>query len=210
MLLIAKKKYEELMSELACRKNNEHIGSGLGGNPSQYLTMLALTPNFSSVNSENIFSIIDETISINIEKIASATRKSIRESLDSLLTQKVLDKYADPDLVRFISGENIQEALLLLPQKCFGKDQSDLLVAAKLASRMKELVELEMKENSTVPINSLSPELQKVYSDLRQLEAWQILSACRIFLGLETIVKFNLDEIFDEMFVKINRATPGD
>lgn len=204
MLKRAKQRYEELMLELACRKGNEHVGSGLGGNPAQYLTMLALTPNFSSVNSEGIFSVHDDSIDINVERIHLASRKEIRLSLDKVLTSDIIDKYAAPELVDFLSGSGPvpkDENLFASPK------QKDLIKVARLASRMKELVELELKENSDVTsISNLSPELQQVYTDLKQSEKWLILFGCRHFLGLETIVKYNLDEIFSEMFMQINSA----
>lgn len=206
MLANAMQRYESLMLELACRKNNEYVGSGLGGNPAQYLTMLALTPHFSNTNSEELFTINNDLVEINVEKIQSVSKKNIRLALDKTLTPEIINKYADPELIEFLSGNGPapkDESLF------YNSKQKDLITAAKLASRMKELVIAELKVSGEIPeLSSLSTELQSTLNELKSLDKWLILFGCRTFIGIETIVKYNLDEIsgFAEMFNKINLA----
>lgn len=206
MLDKAKQRYEELMLELATRRNNEHIGSGLGGNPAQYLTMLSLTPNFSANKSEELFSVHDNSIEINVEKIQFVSRKEIRYALDKALTSDIINKYAAPELISFF--ESFNEPMPSDAERLATSDKQRLLIkGSKLAIRMKELSESELKESGEIPsVSQLSTEFQQVYNDLKSLDNWIILIAVRRFVGIETMVKYNLDEIFFDMFNKINSA----
>jgi hypothetical protein len=209
MLANAKQRYESLMIELAARKNNEHIGSGRGGNPAQYLTMVALTPNFVNTNGEELFVVNNDSIEINVEQMFSASKKSMRLALDKALTPDVISKFAAPELIEFLSnaGPAPKDEKLFYNSK-----QKDLITAAKLASRIKELAILELKESDGKAPNllslSLSAEMKQTLNELKTLDKWLILFGCRAFIGIETIVKYNLDEIpgFAEMFLQINSA----
>ena len=93
------KKFAALMLELGCRKDNEHVGSGLGGNENQLLTLssfnhtLSLDPNLE-------IEVTDKEI-VWGEGFLNKDMKTIRGVLDEVfvsISQVAADKSVSPQI----------------------------------------------------------------------------------------------------------------
>lgn len=198
----AENKFRSLMLELGVRKNNEHIGSGMGGDPEVFLTLLALTTVFVSDNNAALFKIEGDTLNINSDKFIRSNLREIRKALTEVITSDIKGQYVPPKLLTFLEGKGDPvefSALVLSPR------QEQLLEGFILARRIRALVESEIPElNSVKTLEQCSSELQLSYKQVSQLPDWVVLMSFRTQIGIEFLVRYNLDELFADLLNRIN------
>ena len=206
MLKAATKKYSQLMLELAVRRDNEHIGSGLGGNPEEFLTMLALTPSFEE-SDKAMFVVENDFLLINTTLFNTASLRDLRKNLSEVLGPHI-EKYAHPNFVKLLELPISINNDLALPSKEVARSerQRELFSAYRLGDQIKKLVEEEFEVDASTakPLAECSPQLQDCYNQLCQLDYWATLAALRSRVGIDLLVKYNLDETFGELLTKIS------
>lgn len=204
MLDRAKHTYRRLMLELATRRNNEHVGSRMGGDPVRYLSMLALTPSFEE-NEGSMFSVVGDTLHINMKPFTEAKFVDVRKALIETLTPELTDKLAHPEFVNYI--EKCVNPTSPAEDITVCAKQQDLLNGLRLAEKVKELIPKEWGMQPK-PLIECSSEFQEACKALCSFDYWTILVVFRVAIGIEFMVQYNLDEAdaFADVLNKINSA----
>jgi len=182
--ITSKQKLHWLSLELGVREDNEHVGSGLGGNNSQLLALMSF--HHELVN--------DSSIKIKIDRglmrwgkrwFERASKKEIRSEVDALIP---VPKYTPQDTIlndpRYSLGPNASTWKVLL----FAEN-----ICKQLAS------ELDKGDTSSV---------QAVAFALAGFPMETILMAVRKHIQIERLVRHNLDEHpdFGKLLSRINKT----
>lgn len=180
---LAEKKFNWLTLELGVREDNQHIGSGLGGNNAQLFALMSFHNEL--VNDASTKIKIDRgLIQWGSDWFLSAGRKLIRHELDAVLP---IQKYTPLETIlndqRFSLGPNVSRWTVLL-------------YAFDLCKKLAD--ELDRGDTSNVQVTALS---------LYGFPMETVLLSVRRFIQIERLVRFNLDEHpdFGKILSKINR-----
>ncbi len=177
----AQGRFQSITLELGCREDNEHVGSGLGGNPSQLMALMTFSHE-----------LVDSNLTIEIDRglmrwgsdfLLQSRRRDIRHELDIKLpiakyTQ--LDPRTDP---RFSLGPNIAQVHLLM----FANK-----LCADLAS--------ELDRGDETNVTAVGMALVGFPMEI-------ILMSVRRYIQIERLVKFNLDEhpAWEKVLSRVNK-----
>lgn len=166
----ALKKFQGLTLELGVREDNEHVGSGLGGNNAQLFGLMSLRHEL--VSDPNLTIDYDNhRVRWGYEWLDSSKRKAQRYELDAKLpvprTATFDDVRNDP---RFAYGPNIANLDLLL-------------FASKLCQDLATDLDNGIENKITPTAMALSGFPQEI-----------ILVAVRRYIQIERLVRHNLDE----------------
>jgi hypothetical protein len=170
-------RFTQILCELALSKNNYHIGSGLGGDPKTFLYLLLKNHQFSD-NQEQKIVVDGQTISWSKDFLANSSRLDIRAEIELLEDLKLFNHPAvpkDADLVDFSKVEELTNPLI-----------QEIATGAKLIALLAN--ELDNKGNNV-------ENFEKAVADYFQdKHTFSFLICCRNWLGIERIVKLNLDQ----------------
>lgn len=209
----AKARFDWLLTELGVRDTNEHVGTGLGGNNFQLLVLMCFEHRL----------VDDKKTTIQVEKnhinwgakwFTDTKKKEIRWHLDEIfpaikekkkylavamealsgsgmLRDKVIQHSEQfPRLVKVLEGKTYR-----FPRGLSGIDQ--LILAFCMCQELSD--HLDREDLSLV---------QPIGEALSEFPLEVILLSVRRFVGIERLVKWNLDEdpIFGKMLTKVNKV----
>jgi len=180
----ARKRFRQIMLELGTRENNEHVGSGIGGNPSQLFALMSFSHELVSSTITTI-DINGGTIRWSKEWLENSSSKAIRHELDAKLP---IPKYTPLELIRqdpqFNRGPNVENWAIYL----FACNLCESLAA-----------QLDRGDETNVKATALA--LSGFPSDV-------CLMSIRKYIQIERLVRHNLDEHpdFGKILTNINRA----
>ena len=166
---------EKIFFEYAIRKDNEHVGSGLGGNYENYL-FIADKKMVPSADVTNL-TITKTELIFNPDFVLNSSRKDLRVALD----EKIAEAMKTSEYVPKIKGDAV------LPEADLEKNDA----AAKtiiLANKCAELSSLLDNDKIT---DEYLDEFSKYLNSFPMPIA---LYAFRTQVGIERMVKHNLDE----------------
>lgn len=181
---LAEKKFQWLTLELGVREDNEHIGSGLGGNNAQLFALMSFHNEIINDASTKI-KIDRGLIQWGSHWFLSASRKEIRHELDVALP---IQKYTPLETIqndqRYSLGPNVSRWTVLL-------------YAFEMCRKLAD--ELDRGDESNVQVTALS---------LYGFPMETVLLSVRRFIQIERLVRHNLDEHpdFGKILNKINRS----
>jgi hypothetical protein len=214
MVKSAQRRFGGLLVELGVRKNNEFIGSGLGGNNFQLLCLFGMVHELSPDTNVSIsFSSVENTMYWGAEWLIRSSRYDLRKELDKIFStikeghkywalvmetlsesgdlRTTLPQYQDqfPELMACLAGKNYKFQPWLGPL-------SQLILAYVMCQEL--AAELDRNDTSKV---------QVIGSALYDFPAEIILLSVRKYIWIDRIVRFNLDEdpIFWKTLNKVNK-----
>lgn len=209
----ARARFDWLLTELGIRDTNEHVGTGLGGNNFQLLVLMCFEHRL----------VHDKKITIQVEKdhikwgapwLTDTKKKEIRWYLNEIfpaikekkkylavamealsgsgmLRDKIIQHSEQfPRLVRALEGKTYR-----FQRGLSGIDQ--LILAFVMCQELSD--HLDQDDTSLV---------QPIGAALADFPMEVILLSVRRFVGIERLVKWNLDEdpVFGKMLTRINRV----
>jgi len=205
----AQEKLTALALDLSVREDNSHVGSGLGGNNFQMFTMIGMQHLLSNKNIS--IEIKDSSFVWGSEFLINNSLVNIRAALD-----KAFLKISDYDKLMsltFLNVSNIngtysayEENFPILKDIFYGKQAADfkkippqqqIIIAFIICAKYSFELDNDVVSNTATVGESLSTFTPEV-----------ILLAVRKYIGINRIVKFNLDEhkSWDHMFARVNNS----
>jgi hypothetical protein len=208
-----KRRFKSLTLELGIRHNNEHVGSGLGGNNFQLMTLMDYKHEL--INNRNLTVSANHTtntFSWGSHWLAHVSAYDARKALD-----RVFNKMPESKKVMAVAFEALIESNCIL--KSFEKHKSYFPNLTKCLSGNFYLVpkDLDMKEKlilASIICQNLAIELDagnktnitKVGAAMSQFPDEVYLLAVRRYIQIERLIKFSLDEdvAWAPSLIKIN------
>lgn len=208
-----KRKFEGLLVELGVRKNNEHVGTGLGGNNFQLVCLFGMSHELSSEHNLKIkFVSKDNTMTWGADWLATTSRLEIRKELDRVFeTVKEGHKYwalmiesiANSTALRASLKDyqdSFPELTKCLEGQCY-KFQGWLgpLSQLLLAFIMCQELAADLDRGDTSKVHTIGAALYDFPAEI-------ILLSVRRYIQIDRLVRFNLDEdpIFWKTLKKVN------
>ena len=205
----ATQQFNSIITELGIRTDNEHVGSGLGGNNFQLLVLLNL--KHTLVKRDITIKATDSGVAWSAEWLIKSSRKDIRRELDKAFSDiKEKHKYLAIALESLAYASNMRAVVLQHPT-----DFPELVKA--LEGKTYELAQLSYLEQmilACVLCQDLSYRLDRgdcstvhaIGSALYDFPPEMILLAIRRYIQIERLVKFSLDEdpVFWKTLKKVN------
>jgi hypothetical protein len=180
----ANSKLTELLLELGVREDNQHVGSGLGGNNYQLFSLLGIEHTLGHLHTGMIVS-HDAGIFWDAETIEFSSRVDMRKKVDTMFPL-IEERY--PEAVAFAKDWSTHAPI---------REQIQLIDAMTIC---KELA-VRLDKGDTSFIND-------AWKYLRRHSPEVILVAVRKQITLERIVNHNLDEhpVFGKLLTTINKT----
>lgn len=214
MVKSAQRSFSRLLVELGVRKNNEHIGSGLGGNNFQLLCLFGMVQELSPHTGMTIkFSSTENTMYWGAEWLCRASKVDLRKELDKIFDSiKEGHKYwalvmealsASGDLRSTLTQyqDQFPELMACLSGKVY-KFQSWLgpLSQLILAYVMCQELAADLDRNDTSRVNMIGSALYDFPAEI-------ILLSVRKYIQIDRLVRHDLDEhpIFNKVLMKVNK-----
>jgi hypothetical protein len=213
----AQDKFSQLLLELATRKDNSQIGSGLGGDSLQLITLLGLQHHLTDSSSTIRISSAD-SMEWGYQFLTQSKMKDLRNQLTDVLTKDIvlseanskaastMQKYLDePSILTQIANENPNNypALIRLVETgSYTHDPSlSMYEQLVLASLMAFKLANDLDHNDTKLLDIIGGAFSHFEVEIALLIG-------RSFLGIERIVKFNLDvhPVWSKVYTRINKA----
>lgn len=200
--LKAKEKLNYTYTDLAVRKDNFQIGSGLGGN--QLLLLILLHSNVKLIDSDNSAPITYEsnsnTISIQCEWLNTSSLKEIRQQLDSFVEKFLEGKRASALEFESLFLSNNLRATIEKNKDKFSKILS-LLDKDYLNSSNENISDLDLvlvtsikcEEFLTQLKSGQTPDYEKLSNLFKICPEYIYLLVTRNIFSLENIIRYNLD-----------------
>jgi hypothetical protein len=206
----AQKKFDGLLLELGCRKDNQHIGTGMGGNTHQLITLFSMEHTLS--NQPHDIQVSGASISWGANWLAETSRKDIRvrlnqvfESIDTCCQRPAVDfeadrlngypidrSYANQELLRSLENGSYQLDKTISNIEQFRQAR---FICQELSARL--------DQNDTSLINAAGLAMQ-------QFSAETVLVALHKFVGIERLVRFEMDEHFAWAWLLLNMNKRAD
>jgi hypothetical protein len=194
-----------LLTELAIRDDNQHVGTGLGGNNFQFLTLMNLKHNLVKRDVE--IYVGDNFIAWGVPWFLRSTKTAIRLKLDEVFNQIVeknkvvclaLAALANAHYLRsalYEHKEHFPELSKSLDSKTYVHNPAlssleQLIAACVLCQELAR--SLDNGDITPIPITGLA--LMDFPPDI-------LLYSIRRHIQIDRLVKFNLDE--DKVFLKV-------
>lgn len=211
----AMKKFTALIVELGVRENNEHVGSGLGGNNFQLLTLSHLNHHLKTGG----FKItINDDIWWSANWLAHASMVEIRQALDavfpsikerhkyvSVLVRSMLKRPNDLRQTFLENKEHFPRLQSLLDNKAYYFDKNlSFLEQLVVASIMCQDLAMDLDKGDLSKVSSIGSTLSYFPPEI-------ILLSVRMYINIERLVKHNLDEhpVFTHLLTRVNRSING-
>lgn len=211
---ICQEKFDKLLLEMGCRKDNQHIGSGMGGNPGQLMILMDMRHILGGDLYDSIR--LDPN---NLEVIwgyrwfQDKSIRTIRQELNAKFAAVAKANYAKraAALADAISSPNIRGVILnneeVFPdvwQALLGNpavEKMSVLDQTLLAYAECQALAFDLDRNVTHNVDNVGKTLSKLCPEA-------VLLAVRSQIQIERLVKFNLDEhpIWGELLNKINKV----
>lgn len=207
-------KFDWLAVELGVRKENQYIGSGLGGNNFQLMVLMDMNHSLSSRPLTSLkFSTTNGSLVWGANWLRYFTRTQIRHKLDAVFPTIVESfKYKALALEALAESNNLRSTLAVY------KDQFPQLtacLAGKLYRFDANLSNVERLIQAFVMCQELAVDLdnnnlsrvQTIGAALYEFPSETILLSVRRYIGISRLVKHNLDEdhIFEKCLTKVNK-----
>lgn len=214
MVKDAQRNFSRLLVELGVRKNNEYIGSGLGGNNFQLICLFGMAQELSPQSDLSIkFSSKENTMYWGADWLCRASKIELRKELDKVFLsvkeghkywalimealsesgnlRSTVAQYQDqfPELMACLSGKTYKFQAWLGPL-------SQLILAYVMCQELAA----DLDKNDTSKVHTVG-------SALYDLPAEIILLSVRKYIQIDRLVKHNLDEdpIFCKVLTKVNK-----
>ena len=174
----ASEKFEQLMLELGVRDDNLHVGTGLGGNNLQLYSLLGVKHSLMKLP-KGIIVTYDDGIWWDAETLAFSSRVDMRKKVDTIFPL-VEERYPGA----FLFSKEFDDATKINYLKLVSREMQGSLINAKV---MCEGLAKELDSGDTSNIAMTAKWLGALPFEI-------VLVSVRKFIGLERLVKFNLDE----------------
>lgn len=180
----ARQRWQSLTLELGVREDNEHVGSGLGGNNAQLLTLLTYRHRLTNTNKMTIDP-VDGWVRWGEGWLMGNGKKVLRQELDTILP---VPKTATVDEVQCGKWFSLGPQL---------NNLHTLLFACKMCSDLASELDKGIESN-----------VKPVGLALRSFPPEMILFSVRRYIQIERLVRHNLDEhpAWSKTLSNINKA----
>jgi hypothetical protein len=203
----AKRNFVALVVELALREDNEHSGTGMGGNNFQLLTLFNMKHKLSSKHSSQSITIDDGILLWNAKWLANSSMKIIRNKLNNIFPNIIEDNKYIALALQSVSRSNHLHSSLEMYKEHFPK-LIDCLKGKvyrydSSLSNIDNLIQASImcQELAVCLDNGDLTKIVTIGTALYDFPADIILYTVRKYIQLDRLVKFNLDE--DPIFVKV-------
>lgn len=201
-------KLTTLVMELACRKDNYHVGSGRGGNNFQMLALLGMEHHLS--NADISIASKKNKFIWGTDFILDNSISSIRKELDKAFEK--VEEHGKLMALMFLSPTNIAEV--------FNSYEDNFPILKDIFSnkRSGDFKNFAPYQQITIAFimcakysfeldNKIKTNTKTVGQSLATLSPEVILLAIRKYIGIERIVNHSLDEhpSWENIFTSINR-----
>jgi len=203
----SKDKMTWLLTELAVRNDNQHVGTGLGGNNFQFLTLMNL--KHTLVKRDIDIHVDDSNIAWGAPWFLRTTKTNIRHKLDEVFPQIIeKNKIISLALLALANSfclrqtvieyrEHFPELSKTLDSRIYVHNPNlsaleQLIAACVLCQELAR--DLDNGHTKPIPITGLA---------LMDFPADILLYSIRRHIQIERLVKFNMDE--DKVFLKVLR-----
>jgi len=182
--IAARKRFQEIILELGTREDNEHVGSGLGGNNAQLFALMSFRHELVSSTIITI-DINNGIVRWSREWLESSSRKAIRHELDAKLP---IPRYTPLELIQgdpqFNRGPNVANWAVYL-----------------FACNLCQSLAAELDKGNETNIKATALALSGFPMDV-------CLMSIRKYIQIDRLVRHNLDEDsdFGKILNKINKA----
>lgn len=189
-------KLTDLAIDLSVRETNCHVGSGLGGNNFQVLTMFGM--NHSLCNRDISIDIEDDAFIWGSKFLTNSSLVSIRHTLD-----KTFDNIKDFNKlmpIMFLNESNIHKTLKAYENNFpYLKDIFDGNVCVDLKNiSLNQQIIIAFIITSKLANeldNNITKNIASVGLTLAHFTPEVILLAVRKYIGIERLIKFDIDEL---------------
>lgn len=217
----AARKVGAIILELGIRENNEHVGSGLGGNNYQMLSFIQMKHHL--VTSGDTITSKENILYWDIDYVLSSSLKNIRKELDRVFKTIGNEFKIVANVLNANVGNPTSFMDFLLGSDPGGESQTmacNIMVGEKIdLSNLSYIGQIMIATllcynlATNMDHTGVEPRLRDIYIDnvglaLRNVEPEVFLISVRKCIGIDRLVKFNLDEhpSWSSMFNEINRS----
>jgi len=208
----AKRQFSKLMLELGIRKDNYHVGSGLGGNNFQLLVLMSL-PNTLTARSVKI-EIMDEGVVWGSKFLRTSKMKNLRKELDQIFPKiKERFKYNALAVDSLVKSKSFHDKFVE-----YEKDFPNVARAFNKGSisNIESLNDMEKLLLSYILCSELAAQLDsglisnisRVGRVLDKMPMEVALMSIRQFIQISRLIKYDLDEHpdWEPMINRINKS----
>ena len=201
---VGKEKIEWLLTELALRDNNHHIGTGKGGNNFQLLNLMNLKHTLVLRNID--IHITDTHISWGVPWVINANKTAIRNKLNEVFHQITEKNKAVSIAIKAMLDRGVRCAILeyqdQFPELYKTLSKDTYTHNPNLSSLEKMLAACALCQELSVQLdNGDTSTIQATGAILIDFPTDILLYSIRRHVQIERLVKFNLDE--DKVFRKV-------
>lgn len=202
-------RFNSIITELGVRTDNEHVGSGLGGNNFQLLVLLNL--KHTLVKRDITIKTTDSGVAWNAEWLAKTPLKDIRKELDKAFVDiKEQHKYLAIALESLAYSNNMR-AVVLQHRTDFPELVNALegktYTLAKLSCLEQMILACVLCQDLSYRLDrGDSSTVQAIGSALYDFPTEMILLSIRRYVQIERLIRYNLDEdpVFWKTLKKVN------
>lgn len=209
----AKEKFAWLTTELGVREDNGHVGTGLGGNNFQLMVLMGFDQHLVDDNKIDI-EVHKDHLAWGAKWFLDAKKKDIRHQLDKVFPAiKEKKKYLAVALEALSHTANLREEVIKysehFPRLIKAIEGRSFKFNGGLTNIDQLLLAFVMCQELSAHLDRDDMSLvQPIAEAMTEFPLEVILLSVRRFVGIERMVKFNLDEdrIFGKMLTRVNRA----
>ncbi len=199
----ATQRFTSIITELGIRKDNEHVGSGLGGNNFQLLVLLNL--KHTLVKRNITIKATDGGIAWSAEWLTKTSLRDIRKELDKAFADiKEQHKYLAIALEPLANSFNMRAVVLQhrsdFPELVKALEGKTYTLATLSYLEQMILACVLCQDVSCRLDNGDTSTMQAIGSALYDFPTEIILLSIRRFIQIERLVRYNMDE--DPVFMK--------
>jgi hypothetical protein len=195
---LAQEKFDWLLVELGVREDNSHVGTGLGGNNLQLVTLMGFAHNL--VKRPIDVRVDDKRMTWGVDWFLSASKKQVRARLDQVFETideqhkylaAALTDLTKPNMMAIPTAEHKQrfpQLIKALESKNYRLNPALTMVEQLvLACVMCHELSLRLDKGDTSLVSSVGKALYDFPYEI-------ILLSVRKYVGIERLIRFDLDE----------------
>lgn len=219
-LASVKHKIESALLELSVRENNVHVGTGLGGNQEQLLILSSIEHVLTDEHDGVFFR--EGFCYWNARSILNASMKEIRSFIDEAFKYQSQDsnteivgvaiKHLLDEGYRSTLIDSFNRSISDIDDVLCGKDvdTNSMSMSRMLITSLCVVGLVSRKLDAITDASEATrlPEMQFIGTFFRKVEPSIVLISIRKMMGIERIVKFNLDEhpVLGDVLTNISRS----
>lgn len=210
-----KRQFDRTLIDLGVRKNNEHVGSGMGGDNFQLLVLMSLKHSLACNHQQSsplVFVSSNKIISWNSSWLKGSSLKTIREELN-ILFPNISEEYKYLGMMCEALGANsslrtcVQQYQEHFPNLAGSLEGKYFYNSTKLSNIEQLIQAYVMCQELAYHLDRGDTSLiQPMGGHLSQFPPEIILMSVRKFIQIERLVRHNLDEdpVFGPILNRIN------